>query len=667
MSMDILKNREGINFMSKIERIKELTKELNQYRNEYYNQNKPSVNDAAYDKLFDELSVLEKETGFILSNSPTQTVGYEVISKLQKRTHPTPLKSLDKTKSIDELNKFKGDKEAVLMLKIDGLTVEVDYENGMFVGAYTRGNSEIGEDISHNALTFKNLPKQIAYKGKLRLCGEAIIHWDDFDKMNEALSEEEKYATPRNLTSGSVRQLDSKICAERNVYWYAFNILECEDGFSDSKANNFYRLQGLGFSVVPFNWIVRSDIIKDNNIILLKDWAKDCKIPYDGMVISYNSIEYSNSLGNTSHHPLHSLAFKEKEELAETILRSVEWNTTRSGQINPTAIFDTVILDNTEVSRASLFNLTFIRNMGLNLLNRISVSKRNLIIPYIEENLDRQDGNYMPIPEVCPSCGHKTEIRNTGTADFLFCTNDNCPAKLLDKFVNFVKRDAMNIEGLSEATLEKFINKGWLKVFGDIYRLEQYKNEIVRMEGFGQRSYQKLIEAINKSRNVKLENFLTALGIEGVGVSTGKLIAKKFKSIENFINAKNVEIINIEGIGDIITESICRYRLEWLDVIVDLMKEVEFIKEEKPQPIGLKDLSGMTFVITGAVYSFKNRDEFKVLIEGLNGKVSGSVSKKTNYLVCNEDAGSSKSQKAKALGVNVITEDEFNKMIGRSV
>lgn len=662
--------------MDNISRIQNLVRGLNEHRDFYYNKNISIISDAEYDSRFDELKTLEGLTGYILSNSPTQEVGYVVQSKLQKRTHPTPLKSLDKTKSIDELNKFKGDKEAILMLKADGLTVEVNYENGIFIGAYTRGNGEIGEDISHNVLAFKNIPKQISYKGKLRLVGEAIIHWSDFNKINELLPEKEKYATPRNLTSGSVRQLDSSICAKRKVYWYAFNILECDKNLSDSKYENFKWLGELGFYTIVNTKILNKLGTPEYQFKMLiesmRNIAIEIGIPIDGMVLSFDSIKYSDSLGQTNHHPLHSIAFKFGDETEETILRSIEWNTTRSGQINPTACFDTVILDNTEVSRASLFNLTFIKDMQLNLTNTIAVSKRNMIIPYIEENLDRQENNYIPILERCPSCSCKTEIRNTRTADFLFCTNDNCPAKLLDKFCHFVSRDAMNIDGLSEATLEKFINKGWLKTFDDTYRLSEHKNEIINMDGFGQKSYTKLMTAIEKSKNVEFSNFIYALGVGQVGKGGAKRLAKHFNNdIKAFLKAvdEQYDFTIIEDYGQITSDAVLYYFDEPANysMVNRLLEYVTIKQEEKVQPIGLKDLSGMTFVITGAVYSFKNRDEFKVLIEGLNGKVSGSVSKNTNYLVCNEDAGSSKSQKAKALGVNVITEDEFNRMIGRNV
>lgn len=662
--------------INKIERIQSLVKELNSYRNEYYNLNKPTVSDLEYDSKFDELSKLEKETNYILSDSPTQTVGYEVKSKLNKRTHPTPLKSLDKTKSIDELNKWRNNKDIILMLKADGLTVELDYENGYFVGGYTRGNGEIGEDISHNCRVFKNIPLTIPFKGKLRVSGEAIIHWNDFDNINSNLSYDEKYATPRNLVAGSVRQLDSKICSQRNVYFYAFNILEYNETLSDSKHDNFHSLYNLGFDVIPLI-LITQDITREN-IDVMKDYAKNNNIPIDGMVISYESVRYSNTLGNTSHHPLHSLAFKEKDETEESVLRSVEWNTTRTGLINPTAIFDTVILDGTEVSRASLHNLSIIEGLQLDIENRILVSKRNLIIPHVEENLDRDD-NILSFPSICPACGSKTDINinksitngKTKITKTLICTNDNCSAKHLDKFINFVKRDAMNIEGLSEATLEKFINKGWLSTFDDIYYLNEHKSDIMRMEGFGQKSYDKLIKSIEKSKNVKLENFIVALGIPQIGKSTSKTIAKYFKNdwfaFETaYVN--NFDFTKLEDFGTTMNDNIYQYLSKGEMGWNDLVHEVNFIKEEKKTDNSLKDLTGLTFVITGSVNTFKNRDEFKALVESLNGKVAGGVSSKTNYLVNNDtESTSGKNKTAKELNVNIISEAQFNELIGRSI
>jgi len=448
----------------KVGQVKDLVMELNQYRNEYYNLNKPSVSDATYDQKFDKLQSLENEIGVFYANSPTQTVGYEVISKLKKVTHITTLKSLAKTKSQEELNTWRKDKETLLMFKGDGLTVELDYDNGLLTEASTRGNGEIGEVITHNAKTFKNIPLSIPFKGKLRVSGEAMIHKQEFDLINSALLDEDKYATPRNLVAGSVRQLSSKVCSERSVEFYAFNILECSQTLTDSKYENFEWLWTLGFDVIHCELVegrYLSDMIEG-----MKQLAVQTGVPIDGLVMSFDSVSYSNSLQETAHHPLHSIAFKFADDALETVLRGVEWRTTRMGQVNPTAIFDTVIIDNTEVSRASLHNLSFIEGLQLNIGSRILVTKRNLIIPHIEDNLDRDLGS-LEYPNECPACQGKTVIKNTGTADFLFCTNDNCSAKLLDKFVHFVKRDCMNIDGLSSASLELFINEGFLKKFDD--------------------------------------------------------------------------------------------------------------------------------------------------------------------------------------------------------
>ncbi len=654
--------------MDKIKRIQELTKELNQYCHEYYNLNKPTVSDSTYDKLFDELQKLEIETGFSLSNSPTKTVGYEVVSKLQKRTHPTPLKSLDKTKSIDELNKWRKGKETLGMIKADGLTVEVNFDGGQFIGGYTRGDSEIGEVISHNCRVFKNFPLNIPFKGKLRIVGEAIIHQHDFEEINSKLSEDDKYATPRNLCSGSVRQLNSEICAKRNVYFYAFGVLEHNGDLTDSKKSNFDILEQYGFTIVPNIWIGNADI-SETDINFLKNWAKNNGISIDGVVITFDSVEYSKSLGETSHHPLHSIAYKFKDDMVETVLRDVEWNTTRMGNINPVAIFDTVFLDNTKVNRSSLHNLSIIKGLNLDIGNRVLVSKRNLIIPYIEDNLDR-DGSVMDFPVECPSCGENTTIKHTGTAEFLFCSNKQCPAQLLDKFVNFVKRDAMNIEGLSEATLEKFINKGFLKTFSDIYDLEKYKNEIVQMEGFGLKSYNRLIESINKTRKVRMDKFLVGLGIPEIGRSASKTIAKHFNNdwfkFEEALNG-GFDFNQLKDFGFVMDTNLHNWykdnneRKMWTGLTYIL----EFEKEEK-KVNEFKSLEGLTFVVTGNVKTFKNRKELEGLISSLDGKLSGSVSSKTNYLINNDvTSNSGKNKKAKGLDVPIISEVEFNEMIGR--
>jgi DNA ligase (NAD+) len=661
--------------MTKIEQIQGLISELNECRDKYYNQNNPAIPDWMYDSLFDKLKILEQETEYIQSDSPTQTVGYTVISKLQKVQHSVPLKSLDKTKDVNVLNQWRKNKDIILMAKADGLTVELDYENGELAQASTRGDGNIGEDITHNARTFIGLPVKIPFQGKLKVVGEAIIHRNDFDEINSKLPDVEKYKTPRNLAAGSVRQLDSKICSERKVYFYAFNILECDEALSDSKCERFKWLGNLGFYIIS-NTKIKNDS-KNLNICIesTKAHVDIIQLPIDGLVASFDSVEYSNSLGETSHHPLHSLAFKFEDETAETTLRDIEWSLGRTGVITPVAIFDTVELDGTEVSRASLHNLSIIENLELGLLDRISVQKCNMIIPQIQENFTRS--NTLEIPTECPECGGITIIEQLNESKVLYCTNPNCAAKLLGKMAHFVSRQALNIDGLSEATLEKFIENGFVKEFADIYKLGRYKHEIINMDGFGAKSYTKLIVAIETSRYVKMENFLYALGIPQIGRSASKTISKYFNgSWFDFVKALSEAFIFtiLEDFG-----SVMHFNLyEWFNKeymcdcgvslqYVDLVSQLSFVKDEPKIANEMKDLSGLAFVITGSVNTFENRDKFKDLVESLNGKVSGSVSKNTSFLVSNEASGSSKSKKAQELGVKVITEVEFNEMIGREV
>jgi len=655
-----------------IERVKDLVMELNQYRNEYYNLNKPSVSDATYDQLFDNLQTLEKETDVILYNSPTQTVGYEVLSKLQKITHKTPLKSLAKTKSQEELNTWRKNKEVLLMFKGDGLTVELIYQYGLLMEASTRGNGEVGELITHNAKTFKNIPLSIPFKGYLRLSGEAMIHKHDFDLINSMLSDEDKYATPRNLVAGSVRQLSSKICAERNVNFYAFNILECDGDLTDSKYENFDWLFNQGFDIMHYDLVGSRYISK--MIDEMKQLAEKMGIPIDGLVATFDSVSYSNSLQETSHHPLHSMAYKFLDEATQSTLRALEWRTTRMGQVNPTAIFDTIIIDNTEVSRASLHNLSFIEGLQLNIGARILVTKRNLIIPHIEDNLDRDLGS-LKYPNKCPSCQGKTEIRNTGTADFLFCTNDNCSAKLLDKFVHFVKRDCMNIDGLSSASLELFLNEGFLKSFDDIYNLDSHDYQIKKLEGWGGKSYTNLIKAIDSSRKVKCSNFIYSLGIPNVGKSSSKAITEYFNDdFQAFIRAcvEGFDFSVLEDFGDITNQSIHNWYKDndekslWMH----LMDEVEIIKEEKKEVLNMDSVfANKKAYGTGTFLNFK-KEELKSVLEGLGCEFGTGYTKSLDYLIVGSVKGSSKVDKAnadiaKGSKIQVIYEDEFMKMIGR--
>ena len=488
-----------------IQKIQELVKELNIHRHNYYNLNKPTITDSQYDDMFDKLSTLEKEYNYILSNSPTQTIGYEVISKLQKVEHSIPLLSLNKTKSIDELKKFIGKNDSLLMLKADGLTVELIYENQKLIQASTRGNGHIGEEITFNVKVFKNIPLKINWHGKLKITGEAIIHKNDFEEINSKLSDDEKYATPRNLSSGSCRQLKSEICANRNVYFYAFALLESDIEFK-TKSRQFQWLESNGFSIIPYSILTPNTMVLDKSIEDMKLLAEERFISIDGMVISYNDIKYSESLGATNHHKLDGIAYKFVDLAETTQLTGIEWSVGRTGVITPVALFDTVLLDNTEVSRASLHNLSIIEELELGIGDSVSIIKANQIIPQIEENFTKS--NNLKIPKVCPVCNGVAIIEQLNESKILKCTNPNCSAKLLKRFSHLVSRDALNIEGLSEQTLEKFINQGWLKTFDDIYSLEKYKSKIIKMDGFGSKSYTKLVNAIEKSRKVKFSSDL---------------------------------------------------------------------------------------------------------------------------------------------------------------
>lgn len=671
--------------MENIQLIKKLTNKLNEACNAYYNLSKPIMTDKQYDKLFDKLKQLEIENNYILSNSPTQRAGYEVKSKLEKFTHKTPLRSLDKTKDIKELKSFINNKisDSLAMLKKDGLTVELEYNNGKFISASTRGNGEIGENITHNAKTFKNIPLEIQPKSKIRLVGEAIILKNDFEEINSKLSDEEKYKTPRNLTSGSVRQLDSKICKERGIYFYAFGLLEIEDisidtDFKPEQINLDFKTEQLdllklcGFEVVKYAYIDKNINEKElqEKINQLKEYADKNYFPIDGIVVQYNNLEYGESLGSTSHHPLHSLAFKFKDEAEETILKEIEWSIGRTGVITPVAIFNPVEIDGTEVTRASLHNLSIIEDLELGMGDNITVIKCNMIIPQIEENLTRS--NNIIIPDKCPNCGCKTEIKQIKDSKVLICTNDACSAKTLKKFCHFVSRDAMNIEGLSEATLDKFIDLGYLNVFSDIYKLQEHKQEIVKLDGFGLKSYNNLIQAIEKSKEVELFSFIYSLGINQVGLSGAKLLAKKFDNdivkLINLIlttNSFKTKLLQIEGFGDIIVNLICNY-FSNKDNLVELRKLINIVKfkENKNTSDNTDKLKDKILVITGDLKFHTNRKEIQQKIENLGGKVASSVSNKTTFLINNDSkSNSSKNKTAKELGVKIITEEEFLDMI----
>ena len=655
-----------------IKRIQELVKQLNTYRDEYYNQNNPSVSDSVYDKGFDELKNLEAETGYILSNSPTSSVGFKVVSKLTKVQHDIPLLSLDKTKSVDDIKRFIGNKPSLFMLKYDGLTVELIYEDGELIQGSTRGNGVEGEDITHNIHMFKNIPTSIIYRKKLRVVGEAIIHRNDFDIINSKLPEEDKYKNPRNLVSGSVRQLDNEICFKRNVYFYPWDVLE---GFEDiiKWDNRFDKIRGLkqcGFTYPDFYTIDGDRDLEqlEDMITSLKQTANEKNIPIDGLVVKYNDIAYSKSLGSTSHHNNDGYAFKFEDETAETTLRGIEWSMGRTGCLTPVAIFDTVELDGTEVSRASLHNISIIENLELGIGDTVSVAKMNMIIPQIVENHTRS--NSLVIPDICPVCGGKTAINQDNDSKVLVCTNSNCSGKLLGRFTHFVGKSGMNIDGLSEATLEKFIDNDWLESFYDIYCLDKHKDEIVNTDGFGVRSYEKLWDAIQNSRNVNMDHFMVALGIPNIGKTASKTISKYFNSdwfaFEQAI-LDEFDFTQLEDFGQTMNSSIYKWyddfneRQMWtmLTIYMNFVKpETNSVNNATVQD---NAFSGKIVVVTGTLVNF-SRTTIQEKLESLGAKVSGSVSKKTDYVLAGSEAGS-KLSKAKELGVRVLNEKEFLEMI----
>jgi len=645
--------------------IEELVGKLNKARYSYYNDNTEIMSNKEYDGLYDNLVKLETKTNIIYTNSPTQQVGYEVKSKLVKVEHSKTMLSLEKTKDIDNLKGFLGNKEGLLSLKLDGLTIVLKYDKGNLISGTTRGNGSIGEDITHNVKTFTNIPLAIPFQGKLELRGEGVITYSQFETINELISiDEDKYKNPRNLCSGTVRQLDNKICQQRKVQWHCFELIECEGKTFTTKVEQFQFCFAQGFSAVNFIEVT-ADTLK-NNITIFEDNLKVglSDIPSDGLVLTFNDIAYSNSLSITSHHPLHSKAFKFEDACIETTLLSVEWNTSRTGTINPVAIFTPVEIEGSTVGRASLHNLSIISGLQLGIGDTITVFKANLIIPQVDENLTCS--NTLEIPETCPACGSIAEIRKTKTSEILICPNTNCGAKLLGKFTHFVSRECMNIEGLSEATLEKLVNKGLIKSFVDVYNLSEHKDIIIKMGSFGEKSYEGLISSIENSKNVKLPNFIKALGIDFIGGSVGKLIAKyyDYDEIKIFSNLgdKKKELYSIDGMGDVKANSFSNY--------VDNISEedtllLELMHFNKPQKSNNQLLLNKVFVITGSLVMFENRNALVAKIESLGGKSSGGVSAKTSYLINNEVTSTSgKNKKAQDLNIPVISEENFLTLIG---
>lgn len=647
--------------MEKAARIRELVKILNEASRAYYAEDVEIMSNFEYDRLYDELVSLESETGIVLANSPTVSVGYESVDELPKERHASPMLSLDKTKDREALRDWLGDNEALLSWKLDGLTIVLTYENGRLEKAVTRGNGEVGEVVTANARTFENLPSVIPYEGRLVLRGEAVIGYSDFEKINATIAEADgKYKNPRNLCSGSVRQLNSQVTAQRHVQFYAFSLVDAAGvDFGNKRSAQFEFLARQGFSVVEYHAVNADSILE--RIEYFARTIKKNDIPSDGLVLTLNDLEYARSLGRTAKFPRDSIAFKWADEIRETTLREIEWSPSRTGLINPVAIFDPVELEGTTVSRASVHNVSMVESLALGIGDKITVYKANMIIPQIAENLTKS--GKLEIPRVCPACGLQTKIVNDNGTKTLMCPNKGCSAKMIKSFTLFVSRDAMQIDGMSEATLEKFAGKGMIREFADIYKLDRYKDEICAMEGFGEKSYENLIESIDRSRNTTLPRFIYSLGIPGVGSSNAKLLCRYFGNDLDAIRNADVETLSaIEGIGSVIAGSIAEYFANSNNnrIVDDL---IECINIEKPEESGDSSaLGGMTFVITGSLERFSNRSELKELIENKGGKVAGSVSRNTTCLINNDiTSGSSKNKTARELGVRIISEDEFIK------
>lgn len=646
---------------NKIDRIKELIKILNEASLAYYQESREIMPNIEYDRLYDELCGLEKETGTVFSNSPTVNVGYEVLSDLPKEAHPSKMLSLDKTKDVDALKAWLNDHEGVLSWKLDGLTIVLTYEEGKLVKAVTRGNGEIGEVITNNAKVFTNLPLNIDFKGRLVLRGEAVISYEDFEKINETIDEESaKYKNPRNLCSGSVRQLNNEITAQRNVKFYGFTLVSAEGMEFKKRTQQMDWLEKQGFAVV-YRQIVTGDTIK----AAVKDFSEKIEsnpVPSDGLVLIYNDIAYGESLGKTSKFPRDAIAFKWKDELKETTLKKIEWSASRTGLINPVAIFEPVELEGTTVSRASVHNISVMRELQLGIGDKISVYKANMIIPQIAENHTKS--NNISIPCTCPVCGRETVIRDENGVQTLFCTNEECLAKHIKRLALFVSRDAMNIEGLSEMTIEKLVSEGMVKELADLFSLEKHKEAFVKLEGFGEKSFDNLIESAEKAKNTTPERLLYSLGIPGIGKANARLIARFAKNKWEEIQALNLEeLTTIEGIGDVMAENFVKFfnNEDNQKTVRDLLQVLALDEHEEE----VKDsLSGKTFVITGNLNNFENRDALKKAIELAGGKVSGSVSSKTSFLINNDTSSTSgKNKKAKELGIPIIDEEKIIEML----
>lgn len=653
--------------IDKLQLMKDKIEILNKAARAYYQDNTEIMPNIEYDKLYDELLELEKETGVVLSNSPSIHVGYELLSNLPKERHEKPMLSLDKTKDKAVLKEWLENQTGLLSWKLDGLTIVLSYINGKLEKAVTRGNGEVGEVITNNVKVFTNIPINISYKGDLTLRGEAIIRYSDFEKINSQIEDvNAKYKNPRNLCSGSVRQLNNKITSERNVYFFAFSIVKADNAdFGNSRLAQMNWLKSQGFDVVEFKKVNSSDI--EEALVWFEENISQNDFPSDGLVLAYEDIAYGEALGSTAKFPRDSIAFKWRDEIRETKLLEIEWSASRTGLINPIAIFEPVELEGTTVSRASIHNISIMEGLELGIGDTIGVYKANMIIPQISENLTRSGA--AEIPEVCPVCGGKTQINQENGVKFLYCPNSECLAKQTKAFAHFVSRDAMNMEGLSEATIEKLIAKGLIKELADLFHIEKYKDEIINMEGLGEKSFNKLVASINKARKTSTVRLLYSLGIPNVGLSNAKLICKYFKYNWNAIEkAEFAELVEIGGIGDIMADSYVGFFSDEIKQVIvkDILKEIEF-ESVKASDVELI-FENINFVITGAVEKFKNRDELKEVIEERGGKVTGSVTSKTNYLINNDNlSGSSKNKKAKELGISIITESQFADWLNNGV
>ncbi len=644
--------------MDKIERMKELIPVLQKAGKAYYQEDREIMSNFEYDKLYDELETLEKETGITLAGSPTVSVGYEALEELPKEAHETPMLSLDKTKDVEALRAFIGDRKTLLSWKLDGLTIVLTYGDGKLQKAVTRGNGVVGEVITNNARVFKNIPLQISFKGDLVLRGEAIITYSDFKKINEEIEDvDAKYKNPRNLCSGSVRQLNNEITARRNVHFYAFSLVRAQGvDFRNSREQQFLWLKDQGFDVVEYRMVTRDTL--DEAMEYFSGQVVKNDFPSDGLVALYDDIAYGDSLGTTAKFPRNSYAFKWKDEVRETTLKEIEWSPSRTGLINPVAIFEPVELEGTTVSRASVHNISIMKELQLGIGDKIQVYKANMIIPQIAENLTRS-GN-LEIPDTCPVCGKEARVLKTNEVESLYCMNPDCQAKKIKSFTLFVSRDAMNIDGLSEATLEKFILKGFIKDFGDIFEIGRYREEIVNMDGFGEKSFDNLMASLERARHTTLPRLLYSLGIANIGLANAKVICKEFDyDLEKMIHATGEEISSIEGIGPVIAQSFTAYFAdeENMRKLRHLLSHLEL--EEVKQENRLT-LEGKQFVITGSVEHFANRAQLKEYIEQRGGKVTGSVTSKTDYLINNDvTSNSSKNKKARELEIPILSEEDF--------